>query len=625
MSDYSTWKVTDLKAELKRRGIPQTGLRVKQQIIDRLVEEDTKDQGEGVDEAPTTAEPEPQEEAQEEAQPAEPEAPAATEKTDNVDDAPTQDIAPTATSDQAELKVVDEKPAEDTTRATLAQPDSLTDIPPEPSQAEEPQKEAEEPQEKDASSEDDHKESEAQAITKPVEQVPGGIAEVEPPGVTQEDAKPPKAEKAPSGVQPSGVNTGLSTPLPAEELIEDVRKRKRRSQSPAPSLEDFARKKAKALGDVAPRTLSEDKDITSAKSTDGAPSPDDSILTPQDISQPAADEGLPTQDTDTRDETQAKKSTPQKQDMRFKGLFSSTGREQTRPSPPPVDTEMEDATVEPALHAATAALYIDGLMRPLQPAALKNHLLSVAPPPGKSPNPGLILDFYLDSIKTHCFARFVDVSTASRARSSLHGTVWPNERSRKSLFVDFIPEDRVQGWIQREEEARGRRGPPPRWQVKYDRRGDEVEAVLEQVDLKDTGAHAPRGPAPKEFTHSPPHGPRAEMKPSDRRPSGPAQASRSSQPGQGFKPLDELFKSTTAKPKLYYLPVPREVADRRLDRFDDMLRKGSFPRRGGDETRKFSFEDDDQFIDLGPEFAGRGRGGGRGRGRGGRDGRRGRC
>lgn len=46
MADYSSWKVTDLKAELKKRGIPQTGLRLKQQFIDRLEEEDAKTQPE---------------------------------------------------------------------------------------------------------------------------------------------------------------------------------------------------------------------------------------------------------------------------------------------------------------------------------------------------------------------------------------------------------------------------------------------------------------------------------------------------------------------------------------------------------------------------------------------------
>ncbi|OJI99054.1 hypothetical protein ASPVEDRAFT_125467 [Aspergillus versicolor CBS 583.65] len=586
MTDYSTWKVTDLKAELKRRGIPQTGLRVKQQIIDRLVEEDNKAQAGGASEATTAPESEPQEKAQA----VEPEAPTAAEKTDSVNDAPAQETAPTAPEDAEKIKSVNEKQAEE----PPAQPDDSA-APPEPSQAEEPSKEAQETQAPDTQTKVGGEEAEADATTKSVELAPGGVAEAEPLSVTQHEAKPAEAEKAAPGAQTSEVNTALSTPLPTEELIDDVRKRKRRSQSPAPSLDEIARKKAKALGHDEAQALPEEKDATTGKSADGAAEP------PQ-----------------THDETQAKKGTPQKHDMRFKGLFSSTVREQTRQSPPPVDTEMEDVTVEPALHAATSALYIDGLMRPLQPGALKNHLLSVATPAGRSPNPDLITDFYLDSIKTHCFTRFVDVSTASRARSALHGTIWPNEKNRKSLFVDFIPEHKVRDWIQTEEETRGGRGPPPRWEVKYDKRDDEVEAVLEQVDLKNAGSHAPRGAEPKEFSHPPPRGPRADMQPTDRRPSGPSQPSGSSRPGQGFKPLDELFKSTTAKPKLYYLPVPREVADRRLDRFDDLIRKGSFPRRGGDETRKFTFEDDDRFVDSGPEFAGRGRGpGGRGRGRGG--------
>ncbi|KAJ9217145.1 hypothetical protein DTO166G4_1200 [Paecilomyces variotii] len=41
MTDYAKWKVTNLKAELKRRGIPQTGLKVKQNFIDKLLEADS--------------------------------------------------------------------------------------------------------------------------------------------------------------------------------------------------------------------------------------------------------------------------------------------------------------------------------------------------------------------------------------------------------------------------------------------------------------------------------------------------------------------------------------------------------------------------------------------------------
>ncbi|KAL4870570.1 hypothetical protein BDV12DRAFT_165832 [Aspergillus spectabilis] len=624
MTDYSALKVTDLKAELKRRGIPQTGLRVKQQIIDRLVEEDAKGQNGDADEASTAAEPAPHEESQTvEPEPAsepapepEPEVPAEVEKTDETIEAP-QETEKIALEAQADSNRVDQQPVEDAAPA-----------PPNPTQTEEPPKQPQESREEDTSIETGDHKSEAGAVIKPRDEDTGA-----PSNVAQEDIKPVEAART------SGVSTGLSTPLPAEELVEDVRKRKRRSQSPVPSLEGIAREKSKALG-----ASSEEKDTTSAeevrkrkrRSQSPASGPgevamkkakalgeptsveEEGIASPKGLGEKrqAANESLPEEPVLPGD-THAKKSTPQKQDMRFKGLFSSTGREQPRPLSPPVDVEMEDVAVEPASHAATAALYIDGLMRPLQPAALKAHLVAVASPPGKSPNPDLIVDFYLDFIKTHCFARFVDVSTASRARNFLHGTVWPNEKNRRPLFVDFIPEEKVQSWIQREEDARGRRGPLPRWEVKYDKQGDEVEAVLEEVDSKTAGTHTARAPEPKEFTHPPPRGPRAEMQPQSRRPSGPSQASRSSQPGQGFKPLDELFKSTTTKPRLYYLPVARDVADRRLDKFDDLLRKGEFPRRGGDETRKISFEDGDQFVDLGAEFAGRGRGGGRGRGRGG--------
>ncbi|KAL4747099.1 hypothetical protein BDW72DRAFT_183503 [Aspergillus terricola var. indicus] len=620
MTDYSTWKVTDLKAELKRRGIPQTGLRLKKEIIEKLEEEDTKSQGGGVHEATTSAESEP--DGQETSQPAEPEAPIATEKADD-DGAQTQDTTADAPAAQSEPMVVDEKLNEHIAQAPPPKPDGSTGQPSQRSQAQEPQKEAEESQQGNRESDASVKEAEAEiatqpaeeketrtkvgdeesnteALSKPVEQAPGNTDEAEPK-LAQGNAKQTEAtdaQVAAPGGQTSGVNTGLSTPLPPEELIDDVRKRKRRSQSPAPHLEEAARKKAKAAEKSA------------------LPTPDESISASHDeLQQPPVQSPTP-EARSPRDETSAKKNTPQKQDVRFKGLFTSIGVEKTRPPQPPVDTEMEDIAVEPALHAATAAIYIDGLMRPLQPAALKNHLLSVASPPGKSPNPDLIVDFYLDPIKTHCFVTFVDVSTASRARNSLHGTVWPDEKNRKSLFVDFIPEQKVQEWIQMEEEARGERGRPPRWEVKY-KRGDVVEAILEQIDFENAGTHGSRGPAPNEFAHPPPRGPRAETQPMDRRPDGPSETGTSSHPAQGFESLDQLFESTTTKPKLFYLPVPRAVADRRLDRFDDLLRKGSFPRRGGDETRKYSFVEDDLFVDLGPEFSGRGRGAGRGRGRGG--------
>ncbi|KAL4909397.1 hypothetical protein BDW74DRAFT_146493 [Aspergillus multicolor] len=607
MTDYSTLKVTELKDELKRRGIPLTNLRRKQEYIDRLEEFDANNQEGGADE--------------EEAQPDEPEAPTEAEDAGN-EEAPQQDIAaiaPSATEKAAEDADENARPRgaaaeqaggdasqQDTATTSVAGQANSTGMNgntdkeltqphlarlngvagqrphrPQLSQAGKPNAEAEEHQESDARNEPKDKEPmeevatqvteeketrtevggrepNAEAISTTVEQAPE-IQDGAGPSAPQNSAEQPintDTKTSLPSAQVSGTNTALSTPLPAEEVIDDIRKRKRRSQSPVPQNEEVARKRAKAL-----------------------------------------DEQSSTVEGDGRD-YQAQKAVPQKQDMRFKGLLSSTGREQTRLSPPLVDTEMEDVTVEQSRHPATAALYIEGLMRPLQLAALRNHLLSIASTSGK-PESNLIIDCHLDSIKTHCFVKFVDAPTAVRARNRLHDTVWPDEKNRKKLLVDFVPPRKLREWIKTEEESELQAGRPLRWHIVYEEHDNEVEAILEQVDPEKSKTQAFQGSA--------------QSMPAN----GASQASGSSQPAQGFTPLDELYKSTVAKPKLFYLPVARAVADRRLDRFDDLLRKGPTPRPGGDETRKYSFEDDDHFVDVGAEFPNRGQGGFRRRVRGG--------
>ncbi|XRM49117.1 hypothetical protein ABZX51_011999 [Aspergillus tubingensis] len=639
MTDYSKWKVTDLKAELKRRGIAQTGLRVKQQIIDRLVEEDARDEKDAVtngepaaeeDVAPQEAQPvdakqpEPEPEPAADA-PAQPEATETEVKDKKIEEAAQEQEQPQAQTEEQGDAVPESKPEPVTDEAPAGRPAEQEQ---QQEQTEQPAQESPKPEEPaqpvdsttvdqpaDTSAPQDQTENDTAAA--PVEQAPGEAAPEQ-----SEDVEPKPAEPAGSGetaappaAVPSEMNTGLSTPLPTEEVLEDRRKRKRRSQSPVPTPEALASKKAKALDETPRVVLPEDQvsvDKEREAREDGAPGPQE---TPEERAgrETAPDEAPPVQD-----ET-SKKGAPLKHDVRFKGLFAAKETEQTRPvSPPPADAVMEDADVEPAVHAATAAVYVGGLMRPLQPVALKNHLVSLASPPDASPNPDVVVDFYLDPIKTHCFASFTSVSAASRVRTALHGTVWPNERNRKTLFVDFIPEDKLSLWIEKEEGSRQRGGPPARWEVRYEPTDDGVEAVLEEVDPRSASSQHTRAPDASGFSRPPPTGPRADMG-APRRPSGPVTADSSSRPGQGFKPLDELFMSTTTKPKLYYLPVPREVADRRLDRFDDLLRKGEFPRRGGDERRRITFEDEDFFVDNGPDFGGgrnrRGRGrGGRGRG-----------
>lgn len=580
MADYSSLKVADLKAELKQRGIPQTGLRLKQHFIDKLLEEDAKGQtGDAAPEAeaaepeaaepevaepgiqkpeaqlePTGAAPQAQEPPTEESQPEEPKQP----------EAPvTEEIEPSQETPMAETT------HEETKEPTPPAPEQATDNG-EPAESENPT-----PAAPTASSVEVSKEA---AEPDSVEQAPGVDDQIDRADFAI------SAEKARlSASLISEANTELSTPLPIEEDLEDKRKRKRRSQSPVPVPEVIANKKARA------------KDESSRSA-----SLDDKLSVPREESASAQESP----------EVQKKETSVPGKDARFRSLFAPTEPDHS----PAKDVIMEDADVEPARHPATASLYIDGLMRPLQPPALRKHLISVASPSGASPNPDVVQQFFLDSIKTHCFVQFSDIAAASRVRSALHGRVWPDERNRKTLWVDFIPDQKVQEWIRTEEASRDRAGPPVRWEVAYETTDDVTTATLTEAGANRSASSRPREPG---FTRTPPLGPRGSQSQIERASNAPPPA----RPGQGFKPLDELFKSTTAKPKLYYLPVPRPIADKRLDQFDELLRKGEFPRRGGDEMRRITFEDNDYFVDVGPEYGAaamqrRQERGGRGRGRG---------
>ncbi|KAJ5737498.1 uncharacterized protein N7483_002623 [Penicillium malachiteum] len=591
MVDYSSWKVADLKAELKTRGIPQTGLRLKQHFIDRLVEEDAKTQPEKASTPVETPVEEPEPESV-----AEPEPESEIEQPEpETTPAPVQESQPEQSPEepQQEAPVAPEEPSEPTP----------------PRDEESPKEEDKSPHEESAEEQPNGKQGRDEDVemTQAEPVIPEDNVEDQPVEQvreeTNEPAKPAETSLPPT-IQTSEANTELSTPLPIEEALEDKRKRKRRSQSPVPTPEAIANKKARAL-EGSPRVILQDDQESRTQENEIKDS------ATEDQNPPVVQKEAPT---------------APKHDARFRGLFASAGpspaqpTQPVRPSPPSQDVTMEDAVVEPALHPATAALYIDGLMRPLQPNALRNHLVTLATAPGSDPKPEIIQDFFLDAIKTHCFAGFADVAAASRVRAALHGTVWPNERNRKTLRADFIPEAQIKEWIQTEESSRDRAGPPVRWEVRYEPGEDEViQAVLSESGPNSRAA-PPSRPRESGFNRTPPLGPRGSVTQADRRPSITAPPAPPSRPGQGFKPLDDLFESTTTKPKLYYLRVPRQVADKRLDQFDDLLKKGTFPRRGGDDMRRISFEDEDYFVDGGAEYGvknmpRRPRGGRGGRGR----------
>lgn len=366
-------------------------------------------------------------------------------------------------------------------------------------------------------------------------------------------------------------STAETSRLNSEELEADTRKRKRRSDSPDLSKEALA-KKPRPSQDAAPNVhLAEDKDITMEQRR-----PEDSLSDP--------------------------KREKKENVSRYRDLVQPGSNE-------PADALDDDRPTIPAIHPVTSALYIRNFMRPLRPEPLRTHLVSLASPPSSSPDSSIVSALFLDNMKTHALALFTSTTAASRVRASLHGAIWPPEGNRKELWVDFVPDDKVEDWIKIEEEAlaaekdaraSGRSVPAKRFEVVYNEGSDAITAVHQEV-----GSSAPINA---------PRGPRASI--DDRRtsnapaplPTAPTEELKENT-SASFKTLHDLFDSTTAKPQLFYLPVSDAIADTRLKELEletsrdwdpEAVRKG----RGIQKEAKlrYTFDEDDRVVVAGEDF-----------------------
>ncbi|KAI4087836.1 MAG: hypothetical protein LQ344_006528 [Seirophora lacunosa] len=666
MTDYEKLTVVKLREELTKRDLPKTGL--KAALIQRLVEADAQSEP---DLLPT-----------EDAKSTSPESNHAKEGAERKE------------QQQQSLQVVIEKqngsgpvppPAHDPAKArpptkdqSLAGPEDVEarrgesgrDGPNDPSKA-------------------------VATVTVPAREPPGESPQPSKDTVLVEPAihalAPPTADPAKPAENGVELTITKQDSLNGEEALEDMKKRKRRSTTPPPSSASV-QKKAK-LEDVRPHVkLPEDTSMTDVETTtakDAATEPSPQVQDSKDSQDVAVEDPPAVAEVEAEDKTQeadvpaiskisteptdertnepaeppdeepkrpsleparttkgaepplAPTESPAKRspsDARFKNILPTPTHRDTSPTRPSLMADPSDRTVAPALHPATTALYIRNILRPLHVESLRDHLLSLATPSSSaSPDADTIRTFHLDAIRTHALVRFSSVAAASRVRTGLHDRVWPDEKNRKPLWVDFVPEEKLDKWIQVENGggggggggARGARG-AKRWEVVYEDEEDGVKAYLQEAGSSGSAGgprnpQAPPLPRPAETglgVQGAPSGPRLrdargpQQQQQQQATDGPPPTATDS--GRGFQALDDLFRSTTAKPKLYFLPAAKRTAEKRLD----MLAEGRGGGRGGGEMRRYTFEAG-ELVDRGPEFGMRGRGGGGYGGRGGGYGGRG--
>ncbi|KAF0330211.1 SAP domain-containing protein [Colletotrichum asianum] len=568
MKDWSKQTVVQLKAELKRRGLAIAGL--KQDLVSRLTEDDASNVA-----------------AENEAEASEPE--------------PAENSEPQAVEAEepsADSASVDEAPKE----SAHAEPDAA---PAEPETAPAPES--------------------AFPISKTNSDAPA----VAPESDDKQDA--------PAALQEGVPSAEITPPAPAE-IAQDAQKRKRRSESPAEPLEDASRKRLKAQEDdevqssepsgvtgvisnikdalVENTSLAEDITNDAKAVSENVPQPEDE---PMEQDEPKTKGDVEDVVMTTNDEAQNEPATTVADDS-VPAPESADIADQTKDAndtQSPIGQGAGDAMeyerdVQPSVHPATRALYIKNFMRPLRENVVQAHLLELATPAGTDPNEGDIEEFFVDQIRTHAFAVFKTTSQASRVRNALHDVIWPDERERKPLWVDFVPPEKVREWIDEEEtQGHSRRG--ARWEVIFDREDDGF--VVARLDSGSAPPPAlagpeptrpiPSGPAVKDVnaiplgprargTEGAPLGPRGDRDP----PRGPG--------GRGSRQIQNFpggpVQTTRKNPPITFQPVSDDLASRRIRNMRSFYTQ-DLKRDMGPETEinRYTFEQGDSFVDRGQE------------------------
>lgn len=587
MTDWSTWKVVDLRAEAKSRGLPTKG--VKAELVDRLTEADAAatqadesgtDDKAAIDEHGLPADDGPIEEAAD-ADAIATDSPPVTETNAIANSdatAPPEDGANVKPAASPEPTAIEDNAAQPDTTKQAASPipqpsiDAVVDLQKRKRRSSTPPpsvKRARQEEERRADEREDIVDFEDGDISASPQKAPqngvandadiqkkiGGNAEGDPmQGVTSNSSV--EGEHALGALEVGGEEAHADRVAIAESS-------KAISTSPQPQVASL---------DVG----RQDEHLKSSATAEQPPSPVKAEASALEMS--GEDAFVKSVALGSHEEAPQHTSQPQ-------GNPHDDRQDDALQQPKDEPHEENDAPTIPSVHPPTSALYIRELMRPLRSEMVEQYILDLITPSGSEQDPSLIHEFYLDQIRTHAFVVLPSISAAQRVRAALHNQIWPNESNRKSLFVDFVPPSQVKDFIDREESAQ--RGSSRRWEVMYEEDGGAVVAVHREVD-------SDRKPS---FSRPPPTGPAA---------AGPVYPGIEAAPrgprGRGGRTTFDNPNTlqTQANPRLAYTPLSEEVAQRRIDNMRSFYSRDP-PIDLGKDYHRFTFENVDAFVDRGRE------------------------
>ncbi|KAG4304120.1 hypothetical protein PORY_002484 [Pneumocystis oryctolagi] len=142
------------------------------------------------------------------------------------------------------------------------------------------------------------------------------------------------------------------------------------------------------------------------------------------------------------------------------------------------NTLLKTCEIPDSLHQLTCAVYVRNFTRPLQISQLESHLLDIIKEINNSCS-DLFKKIWMDKFRTHAFIVLSAVEYAKKIRNCLHNSIWPCEKGRRSLWADYIPENKVDEWIDIEEQS----PKDIKWEVIYDVEG---KANLSKIEKKNS-------------------------------------------------------------------------------------------------------------------------------------------
>ncbi|CAJ1856721.1 unnamed protein product [Sphenostylis stenocarpa] len=198
------------------------------------------------------------------------------------------------------------------------------------------------------------------------------------------------------------------------------------------------------------------------------------------------------------------------------------------------DDTPKERIVPPSQRSPTNSLRIDRFLRPFTLKAVQELL-------GKTGN---VRSFWMDQIKTHCYVTYSSVEEAIETRKSVYNLQWPPNGGRL-LVAEYVDPEEVLMKLE----------PPPA----------QVAPVVPPVPPASQPEPSPRLHREQHSvpTTLPPPPPLSKPPPvvRERLPSPPPLPEKVDPP---IVTLDDLFRKTTATPRIYYLPLSEEQVAAKL-------------------------------------------------------------